>query len=120
MASSLPCANEAARWCLALPASDGMIPPPAGFAISQVESRSESERVVPDVIEQIELVSREAHAELGALNSSDQLEQFRIKFLGTKGKLKDLMSLLAQVPKDQKREIGQRVNAVKDQVTAAC
>lgn len=70
-----------------------------------------------EVLEQIEAFSKEASAELGQVASVDQLEQFRIKFLGTKGKVKDLMSLLGQVPREQKPIIGQRVNAVKQELT---
>ena len=33
--------------------------------------------------------------------------------------LKDLMTLLAQVPKEQKRDVGQRVNAAKEQIATA-
>ena len=72
-----------------------------------------------DVPEEIDGVARSAEAELAAVRSADQLEQFRIKFLGSKGAVKNLMTLLARVPKEQKREIGQRVNAVKEQVTAS-
>lgn len=73
---------------------------------------------MPDVIEQIEQVLADARAELDATKSPDGLEQFRIKYLGTKGRVKGLMPLLAQVPKDQKPAVGQRVNAVKDEITS--
>ncbi|MCC7350931.1 MAG: phenylalanine--tRNA ligase subunit alpha [Phycisphaerales bacterium] len=70
-----------------------------------------------EVLEQIEQLSKEAAAELKQVANVDQLEQFRVKFLGTKGKVKDLMSLLGQVPREQKPIIGQRVNAVKQELT---
>ncbi len=73
---------------------------------------------MPDVIEQIDEVSREAQAELAAVATPDDLEPFRIKYLGTKGRLKDLMQLLGQVPREQKPGIGQRVNALKQELTA--
>jgi len=72
-----------------------------------------------EVLEQIEQLSKEAAAELGQVASADQLEQFRVKFLGTKGKVKDLMTLLGQVPREQKPIIGQRVNTVKNELTEA-
>jgi phenylalanyl-tRNA synthetase alpha chain len=74
---------------------------------------------VADVIGEIDAVARSADVELADVRNADQLEQFRIKFLGSKGAVKNLMALLAQVPKEQKRDIGQRVNAVKEQVSAA-
>ena len=72
-----------------------------------------------DALAEIEQVSREAQADLATVSSAEQLEQFRIKFLGTKGKIKNLMTLLGKVSKEEKPVIGQRVNALKDEVTAA-
>lgn len=72
-----------------------------------------------DALEQIEAISRQADEELAAIANPAQLEQFRIKFLGVKGGIKGLMSLLGQTPKDQKPIIGQKINALKDRVTAA-
>lgn len=74
---------------------------------------------MPQALEQIEQLVNDATAELAAVNAPAALEQFRIKYLGTKGAIKGLMQLLGQVPKDQKPAVGQRVNAVKEQITAA-
>src|SRR5687768_16513784 len=74
---------------------------------------------MPDVTEQIDEVSRQAQAELHSVAKADDLEQFRIKYLGSKGRVKNLMTLLGQVPKEQKPAVGQRVNALKDELTAA-
>jgi phenylalanyl-tRNA synthetase alpha chain len=46
--------------------------------------------------------------------NDESLEKFRIRFLGSKNCLKDLFSELKTVPNDQKREVGQRINAVKE------
>jgi phenylalanyl-tRNA synthetase alpha chain len=72
-----------------------------------------------DVSETIAQVARDADTELAAVTNADQLEQFRIKYLGTKGAIKALMKLLGQVPKEQKPVIGQQVNALQDRVTSA-
>ena len=48
-----------------------------------------------------------------AVANTEQLEQFRIKFLGTKGKLKGLMGEMKNVAKEQKREAGQMLNEFK-------
>lgn len=72
-----------------------------------------------DVLAQIDEVSRQADEELAAVSNAPQLEQFRIKFLGTKGSIKGCMKLLGQVPKDQKPAVGQRVNALQDRVQSA-
>jgi phenylalanyl-tRNA synthetase alpha chain len=58
-------------------------------------------------------------AELAAARSADGLEAWRIKYLGTKGLVKGLMDLLREVPREQKPAVGQRVNAVRDQLASA-
>lgn len=72
-----------------------------------------------EVIAQIDEIAKQAEMELQQVQTPDQLEQFRIKYLGTKGAIKGMMSLLGQVPKDQKPAIGQKVNAVKERITVA-
>lgn len=47
------------------------------------------------------------------VKNAEQLEQFRIEFLGTKGKLKSLMGEMKNVAKEQKREAGQMLNEFK-------
>ena len=37
----------------------------------------------------------------------EELEQFRIQYLGKKGKMTDLFAALKKVPKDQKKDLGQ-------------
>ncbi len=72
-----------------------------------------------DVRDQIEQVHKQAEAELAGVKSAAELEQFRIKFLGSNGQVKALMKLLGQVSREEKPAIGQQVNAVKDRVTTA-
>lgn len=72
-----------------------------------------------DSLQQIDLVQQQADAELAAVSSAADLEKFRVKFLGSNGQVKSLMKLLAQVPRDQKPLVGQRVNALKDRLTEA-
>lgn len=72
-----------------------------------------------EVIEKIEEVFQSAKSKLAEIGSADALEQFRIKYLGAKGQLKDLMNLLGQVPREEKPTIGQKVNAVKQAITEA-
>ena len=71
-----------------------------------------------EVLEQIEGLLPAAVAELLAVSSADQLEQFRIKWLGSKGLIKSSMKLLGQVPREQKPAVGARLNAINDQITA--
>ena len=47
-------------------------------------------------------------------DNKDTLEQFRIKFLGSKGLLKDLFPEFKNVPNEQKKEFGQVINTLKN------
>jgi len=51
--------------------------------------------------------------ETAILPDNEALEAFRIKWLGTKGIVKNLMGEMKNVPNDQKREFGQVMNAFK-------
>lgn len=46
-------------------------------------------------------------------DASEKLEQFRIKFLGSKNVLKDLFASIKEVPNERKKEFGQVVNDLK-------
>src|SRR5688572_18600547 len=72
-----------------------------------------------DAIAQIDALQRQAEDELRATGTADALEQFRIKYLGTKGSVKGLSKLIGAAPPAEKPAVGQRVNAAKDQLTAA-
>lgn len=45
--------------------------------------------------------------------AGDVAEIFRIQFLGTKGTIKELMSVMKEVPNENKKEVGQLLNDVK-------
>lgn len=49
-----------------------------------------------------------------AIADEKYLEEFRIKYLGSKGVLKNVFGKISQVPNEQKKEFGQRVNALKE------
>jgi len=46
--------------------------------------------------------------------NADEIEQFRIKFLGTKGLIKSLFDDFKNVPNEQKKEVGQLLNQLKN------
>lgn len=71
-----------------------------------------------DVFAQIDALKTEALAELEAVTTADQLEAFRIKYLGTKGKLKDAMKLVGQAAPADKPRVGQAINALKVEINA--
>lgn len=72
-----------------------------------------------DAIAQIDAAQTAALAELATVATPNDLEAYRIKFLGTKGTIKQLMNLLGSVPKEQKPAVGQKVNAARDAVQSA-
>ena len=55
-------------------------------------------------------------AEVEAFNSNKlaEIEEFRIKMLGKKGELNRLMEEFKSVPAEQKREMGQKINQLKN------
>ena len=52
------------------------------------------------------------------LNNAATLDAFRINYLGRKGRLADLFDQLKAVPADEKRAVGQQLNALKQQAQA--
>ena len=52
------------------------------------------------------------------LSSAAHLDAFRISYLGRKGRLADLFDQLKTVPADEKRAVGQQLNALKQQAQA--
>jgi len=54
-----------------------------------------------------------AEAEAFSTQNKEELEAFRIKFLGKKGILNDFFAEFKSVPNDQKKEFGQVVNSLK-------
>src|SRR5438874_465054 len=72
-----------------------------------------------DVLGQIEEALNRSLSELAAVEDLAALEQFRIKYLGSKGEIKNLTDLIAQAPQEQKREVGQKVNAAKTAISSA-
>ena len=52
------------------------------------------------------------------LSSTTHLDAFRISYLGRKGRLADLFDQLKTVPADQKRAVGQQLNALKQDAQA--
>ena len=63
------------------------------------------------MIEKIQKLIEEADA--FSTQSLDELETFRIKFLGKKGLLTDLFASFKEVPNEQKKDFGQEINKLK-------
>src|SRR3954447_17436164 len=72
-----------------------------------------------DPLAEIEQVLQQGEAELNAVLDAAELETWRIKYLGTKGRVNDLMELLRQAAPEQKKVLGKPANAAKGKLTAA-
>jgi len=64
-----------------------------------------------DIFQQTETLFKEANETVIA--NADELEKFRIRFLGSKNVLKDVFAEIKNVPNERKKEFGQLVNSVK-------
>lgn len=64
-------------------------------------------------------IKDQAMSDLQAVTDLDQLEAFRVQYLGRKGLILQMLSQIGKLPKEQKREGGQLANRIKQEVTAA-
>jgi len=65
------------------------------------------------MLKQVEIVKEQFEEKIMSVNSLNDLEKLRVEFLGKKGLVTSLMPLLKEVPNEQKREMGQAINALK-------
>jgi phenylalanyl-tRNA synthetase alpha chain len=70
------------------------------------------------MLEKMRQLEAEAGEALGTVTDAEGLEAFRIAYLGSKGKLKGAMAWLKEAAPEEKRELGQGLNALKKQVEA--
>ncbi len=71
------------------------------------------------MLEQFEKTGNETLAELQNVGDLAALEEFRIKYLGRKGLVTQLLSQIGKLPPEQKPQAGKLANKVKKEVTEA-
>ena len=71
------------------------------------------------MLEQFEKTGEQALAELQKVTDLAALEDFRIKYLGRKGQVTQMLSQIGKFPPEEKPKAGQLANKVKKDVTAA-
>ncbi len=71
------------------------------------------------MLEQFENTGSEALAELQKVGDLTALEDYRIKYLGRKGLITQLLSQIGKLPPEQKPQAGQLANRIKKDVTRA-
>ncbi len=64
------------------------------------------------MLEQIQKLLSEVEA--FSCSSAEELEKFRIEYLGKKGKITALFADFKNVPNEQKKEVGQKINLLKN------
>src|SRR5262249_23174687 len=73
---------------------------------------------MPGFLDQIEPLKQSALAELRAAEDPAGLEQARVSYLGTHGKLTALMKQMGALPKEEKPVAGKAINAAKAELEA--
>jgi phenylalanyl-tRNA synthetase alpha chain len=71
------------------------------------------------MLEQFEQIGRDALAELKKVADLTVLEEFRIKYLGRKGQVTQMLSQIGKLPSEQKRQAGQLANKIKKDLSRA-
>jgi phenylalanyl-tRNA synthetase alpha chain len=70
------------------------------------------------VIERIKELREQAGAEVGAAQSSDALEQLRVRYLGRKAELPMLLRSVAELPPEQRSVVGREANLARQTLEA--
>ncbi|MHC4126989.1 MAG: tRNA ligase subunit PheS family protein, partial [Planctomycetota bacterium] len=71
------------------------------------------------MLQQLQELEASGLADLAAVEDADALERWRIRYLGTRGRLKALMPLMKDVPGPDKPGVGRRLNEVKRALESA-
>ena len=64
--------------------------------------------------EELQNLAREARSRLDSLQTPAQLEEFRIAYLGRKGKVVRLFEALKTASSEERRTLGQKLNELKN------
>jgi phenylalanyl-tRNA synthetase alpha chain len=71
-----------------------------------------------DPLQELEQLATQAQETIAGAKSVQDLEQARIKFLGRKSRLQELMALIPALAPEQRGGVGKRANEVKRQIEA--
>ena len=71
------------------------------------------------MLEQFEKIRKEALSDLKKVSDLESLEQFRIKYLGRKGLVLQMLSQIGRLPRDIKPQAGQLANKVKNEISSS-
>jgi phenylalanyl-tRNA synthetase alpha chain len=72
-----------------------------------------------NMVEQLEKIGKDALTALKKITDAEALEDFRIKYLGRKGRITQMLSQIGQLPPEQRRAAGRLANKAKKEITEA-
>jgi phenylalanyl-tRNA synthetase alpha chain len=72
------------------------------------------------MLDQVEELASQANSELKKITSLEELELWRVRYLGRKSKLITILRSLGDVPIDERRALGARANQVKTSLEDLC
>ena len=70
------------------------------------------------MIERIAELQAQAEAEISAAADGEQLEQLRVRYLGRKAELPQMLRGVAQLPAEQRGEVGKAANQARQALEA--
>ncbi len=68
--------------------------------------------------EELEKIRQESHASLAQAKTEQEVSEIRVRVLGRKGNLTELLKRLGTLPGDERREIGRKANEIKEDIEA--
>jgi phenylalanyl-tRNA synthetase alpha chain len=85
----------------------------AGFLYAETYEFAKAHEDAMGLLDDLKKLQADAADQVASVVDAEQLEQFRVKFLGVKGALKEAMTRLREVSKDEKPAVGKLANEVK-------
>ncbi len=67
----------------------------------------------------IDQTSKSFHSKLSQIKTSDQLEKLKISYLGRNGQINSFLRLLKDLPQEEKRTFGDKINNLKKEIENA-
>jgi phenylalanyl-tRNA synthetase alpha chain len=71
------------------------------------------------MLEQLEKIGKDALAALKNITDTKALEEYRIKYLGRKGQITQMLSQIGRLPSEQRQEAGRLANKAKKEISEA-
>jgi phenylalanyl-tRNA synthetase alpha chain len=75
---------------------------------------------VSSMQQQVSSLRKQFQDELGQVQHSKEVENLKVKYLGKKGPIQDLMQHLRDTPQEMRPVIGQQINELKEEISRLC